>query len=40
MKTTPVRSASRLWYRIDATLRSATVAWMRWRTALTPILPF
>lgn len=40
MKTIPVRTASRLWYRMDATARSVSLAWMRWRSALTPILPF
>lgn len=40
MTTVQVRTASRLWFRMDAALRSASLAWMRWRLALTPILPF
>jgi hypothetical protein len=35
----PVRSASRLWYRLDAGLRAAAVTWARWRFVLSPILP-
>ena len=40
MRTTRVRSASRLWFRLGATARSASLAWLRWRSALLPILPF
>jgi hypothetical protein len=40
MTRTPVRSASRLWFRMDATARSLSLAWLRWRSALLPILPF
>ena len=40
MTRIPVRSASRLWFRMDATARSVSMAWLRWRSALTPILPF
>ena len=39
MKTVPVRTASRLWFRIDAAARSASLAWCRWRLAFAPILP-
>jgi hypothetical protein len=35
----PIRSASRLWYRLDGALRTAAVAWGRWRAVLSPILP-
>jgi hypothetical protein len=40
MSQCPVRSATRLWFRMDATVRSVSVTWLRWRSALTPILPF
>jgi hypothetical protein len=40
MTTIPVRTASRLWFRVDATLRSASLTCRRWRLLLTPILPF
>lgn len=36
----PVRSASRLWYRMDVTARTVGGAWLRWRSVLSPILPF
>jgi len=39
MKAVPVRSATRLWYRLDSTLRAAAIAWARWRVVLAPILP-
>ncbi len=35
-----VRTASRLWFRMDAALRSASLWCLRWRSALSPILPF
>ena len=40
MRTSRVRSASRLWFRMSATARTAFAAWGRWRSALAPILPF
>ena len=40
MRTRQVRSASRLWFRMNATARSASMTWIRWRSALMPILPF
>ena len=40
MRTTRVRSASRLWFRMNATVRSASMAWIQWRSAFLPILPF
>jgi hypothetical protein len=39
MNRISVRTASRLWFRMDATLRAASVAWLRWRLVLAPILP-
>lgn len=39
MTSVPVRTASRIWFRMDAALRSASLAWQRWRFVLTPILP-
>ncbi len=39
MTPLPVRTASRLWFRMDAAARSASLAWFRWRLALAPILP-
>jgi len=39
MTSIPVRSASRLWFRMDARARSLSMAWLRWRSALLPILP-
>jgi hypothetical protein len=35
-----VAAASRFRVRIDAAARSVWVVWLRWRPALTPILPF
>lgn len=40
MTRIPVRSASRLWFRMDVTARTVGVTWLRWRSALLPILPF
>jgi hypothetical protein len=40
MTRVPVRTASRLWFRMDATARSLSLAWLRWRSTLAPILPF
>ena len=40
MTTIPVRTASRLWFRMDAAVRAASIAWCRWRLVLAPILPF
>lgn len=40
MTTIPVRSANRLWFRMSAAARAAFLTWSRWRSALTPILPF
>lgn len=40
MTTVHVRTASRLWFRMDAVLRSASLACRRWRRVLAPILPF
>lgn len=39
MNAIPVRTASRLWFRVDATLRAGSLAWLRWRLVLAPILP-
>ena len=39
MSAIRVRTASRLWFRMDATVRSASLAWLRWRLVLAPILP-
>ena len=36
-----VRTASRLWFRVDAAARAATLAYLRWRSGvLAPLLPF
>ena len=36
-----VRTASRLWFRVDAMLRAMTLACRRWRAGvLAPLLPF
>lgn len=34
-----VRTASRLWFQMDAAARSVTHTYLRWRAALSPILP-
>jgi hypothetical protein len=39
MNAIPVRAASRLWFRMDVSLRAASLAWLRWRLVLAPILP-
>jgi len=35
-----VRTATRIRFRMLATVRSASLAWLRWRPVLAPILPF
>ena len=39
MTPLPVRTASRLWFRVDAAARAASEVWCRWRVLLAPILP-
>jgi hypothetical protein len=40
MPSIRVRAASRLWYRLDATARTAAHVYLRWRSSLAPLLPF
>lgn len=40
MRTTRISNPRRLWHRVNATARSASLAWLRWRSAFLPILPF
>jgi hypothetical protein len=40
MTPVPVRTASRMWFRMSAAARSAHASFYRWRWALSPILPF
>jgi hypothetical protein len=41
MRRIRVRTASRLWFRLDATARAVALACLRWRSgALAPFLPF